>query len=90
MTSDKKTRRRYSELKKAQVLAECSEPGASVAKVAMARRDDGLDGALRVDVPIRGRLRARLRDSIPTAGDRQPSAVASQRSNWPCRTTVWC
>lgn len=36
MTSDKKTRRRYSELKKAQVLAECSEPGASVAKVAMA------------------------------------------------------
>jgi hypothetical protein len=33
MTSDKKTRRRYSELKKAQVLAECSEPGASVAKV---------------------------------------------------------
>ncbi|MCE4556278.1 IS66-like element accessory protein TnpA [Roseateles cellulosilyticus] len=36
MTSDKKTRRRYSETKKAQVLAECSEPGASVAKVAMA------------------------------------------------------
>lgn len=36
MTSDKKTRRRYSESKKAQVLAECSEPGASVAKVAMA------------------------------------------------------
>ncbi|MDR7267852.1 transposase [Pelomonas saccharophila] len=36
MTSDKMTRRRYSESKKAQVLAECSEPGASVAKVAMA------------------------------------------------------
>jgi transposase len=36
MTSDKKTRRRYSEAKKAQVLAECGEPGASVAKVAMA------------------------------------------------------
>ena len=36
MTSDKKTRRRYSESKKAQVLAECCEPGASVAKVAMA------------------------------------------------------
>lgn len=30
MTGDKKTRRRYTELKKAQVLAECSEPGASV------------------------------------------------------------
>ncbi len=36
MTSDKKTRRRYSEAQKAQVLAECEEPGASVAKVAMA------------------------------------------------------
>lgn len=36
MTSDRKTRRRYSEMKKAQVLAECGEPGASVAKVAMA------------------------------------------------------
>jgi transposase len=32
MTSDKKTRRRYSELKNAQVLAECSELGASVAE----------------------------------------------------------
>ncbi|MBL8278698.1 MAG: transposase [Pelomonas sp.] len=36
MTSDKKTKRRYSEAQKAQVLAECDEPGASVAKVAMA------------------------------------------------------
>ena len=36
MTSDKKTRRRYSAAQKAQVLAECDEPGASVAKVAMA------------------------------------------------------
>ena len=36
MTSDKKTRRRYSAAQKAQVLAECGEPGASVAKVAMA------------------------------------------------------
>ncbi|MFY7865253.1 IS66-like element accessory protein TnpA [Roseateles sp.] len=37
MTSDKTlTRRRYSETKKAQVLAECCEPGASVAKVALA------------------------------------------------------
>ena len=36
MTSDKKTRRRYSSEQKAQVLAECGEPGASVAKVAMA------------------------------------------------------
>ena len=36
MTSDKTlTRRRYSETKKAQVLAECCEPGASVAKVAL-------------------------------------------------------
>ncbi len=35
MTSDKKTRRRYSTAQKAQVLAECEEPGASVAKVAM-------------------------------------------------------
>lgn len=42
MTSDKKTRRRYSELKKAQVLAECSEPGASVAKVAMAHGFDNV------------------------------------------------
>lgn len=36
MTSDKKTRRRYSAAQKAQVLAECDEAGASVAKVAMA------------------------------------------------------
>lgn len=36
MTSDKKTRRRYSTAQKAQVLAECEEPGASVAQVAMA------------------------------------------------------
>lgn len=36
MTSDKKTRRQYSPAQKAQVLAECGEPGASVAKVAMA------------------------------------------------------
>ncbi len=37
MASDKSlTRRRYSETKKAQVLAECCEPGASVAKVALA------------------------------------------------------
>ncbi|HEU6455524.1 MAG TPA: transposase [Roseateles sp.] len=36
MTSDKKTRRRYSAAQKAQVLAECDEPGASVANVAMA------------------------------------------------------
>lgn len=37
MASDKAlARRRYSEVKKTQVLAECSEPGASVAKVAMA------------------------------------------------------
>ena len=37
MTDDKKaTRRRYSAQFKAQVLAECDVPGASVAKVAMA------------------------------------------------------
>lgn len=36
MTSDKKTRRRYSTTKKAQVLAECAEAGASVAMVALA------------------------------------------------------
>lgn len=37
MTSEKAdTRRRYSAAKKAQVLAECREPGTSVAKVAMA------------------------------------------------------
>lgn len=36
MTSDKKTRRRYSAAQKAQVLAECDAAGASVAKVAMA------------------------------------------------------
>ena len=37
MTSDKTlTRRRYSETKKSQVLADCCEPGASVAKVALA------------------------------------------------------
>ena len=36
MTSDKKTRRRYSSEQKAQVLADCGEPGASVAQVAMA------------------------------------------------------
>lgn len=37
MTSEKKqTRRRYSAATKAQVVAECDEPGASVAKVALA------------------------------------------------------
>jgi transposase len=36
MTSEKKTRRRHSAMKKAQVLAECSEPGTSVAQVALA------------------------------------------------------
>ncbi len=37
MTSEKtETRRRYSAAMKAQVVAECDEPGASVAKVAMA------------------------------------------------------
>lgn len=37
MTSDKPvSRRRYGEERKAQVLAECKAPGASVAKVAMA------------------------------------------------------
>jgi transposase len=35
-TDKKKTRRRYSEELKAQVLTECEAPGASVAKVAMA------------------------------------------------------
>lgn len=36
MTSEKKdTRRRYGEAMKAQVIAECEQPGASVAKVAM-------------------------------------------------------
>jgi transposase len=36
MTSEKSgTRRRYGETLKAQVVAECNEPGASVAKVAM-------------------------------------------------------
>lgn len=35
MASDKVVRRRYSEPHKAQVLAECDAPGASVAKVAM-------------------------------------------------------
>ncbi|MBV8503917.1 MAG: transposase [Paucibacter sp.] len=36
MTSERKTRRRYGAAKKAQVLAECSEPGKSVAQVALA------------------------------------------------------
>ncbi len=37
MTSDKTlTRRRYSQTKKAQVLADCAQPGASVTKVALA------------------------------------------------------
>ena len=37
MTSEKTdTRRRYSTTMKAEVVAECAEPGASVAKIAMA------------------------------------------------------
>ena len=36
MTSEKTTRCRYSAAKKAQVLAECSEPGKSVAQAALA------------------------------------------------------
>lgn len=36
MTSDRKTRQQYSEAQKAQVLAECDEPAATVAKVALA------------------------------------------------------
>lgn len=39
MTSEKKDiRRRYDATMKAQVMAACDEPGASVAKVAMAHR----------------------------------------------------
>ncbi|MBV8503826.1 MAG: transposase [Paucibacter sp.] len=36
MTSEKKTRRRHSATMKARVLAQCCEPGMSVAQVAMA------------------------------------------------------
>lgn len=59
MTSDnKKSRRRYSQAQKAQVLAECDEPGASVAKVAMAHG---------INANIVHRWRQLSRDEAPAA-----------------------
>lgn len=60
MTSDKaQTRRRYSASMKAEVVAACDEPGASVAKVAMAR-------GINANVVHRWRQLAREGKAAPT------------------------
>ena len=60
MTSEKtETRRRYSAVMKAQVVAACDEPGASVAKVAMAH-------GINANVVHRWRQLAREGKAAPT------------------------
>ena len=68
MASDKAlTRRKYSEIKKAQVLAECSEPGASVAKVAMAHG---------INANVVHRWRQLAREGLPGAAIQQAEFIA--------------
>ena len=68
MASDKAlTRRRYSETKKAQVLAECAQPGASVAKVALAHG---------INANVVHRWRQLARQSTPSAAIRQAEFIA--------------
>ncbi len=70
MASDKVTRRRrYSEELKAEVMAECDAPGASVAKVAMSR-------AINANVVHRWRQLAREAEQETAAKPREFVAVA--------------
>ena len=70
MTSDKAVeRRRYSEELKAEVMAECDAPGASVAKVAMAR-------GINANVVHRWRQLAREGGQATVARPREFVAVA--------------
>jgi len=68
MASDKRlTRRKYSDTKKAQVLAECSEAGASVAKVAMAHG---------INANVVHRWRQIARECAPGAAIQQAEFIA--------------
>ena len=70
MTSDKVVeRRRYSQELKAEVMAECDAPGASVAKVAMAR-------GINANVVHRWRQLAREVEQVTAARPREFVAVA--------------
>ena len=74
MASDKPaTRRRYSAALKAQVMAECDAPGASVAKVAMARG---------INANVVHRWRQLLRDGRPAVpacrGEFVPVSLAAR------------
>lgn len=82
MTSDKKTRRRYSELKKAQVLAECSEPGASVLERRAAPLED-LDAQLPVDMQRAERTQRRRRRVLARLDgpDDEDGALAALRQH---------
>ena len=67
MTSDKPlTRRKYSETKKTQVLAECSQAGASVAKVAMAHG---------INANVVHRWRQLARERVPGAALQQAEFI---------------
>ncbi|MBN8503091.1 MAG: transposase [Burkholderiales bacterium] len=68
MASDKAfTRRRYSEMEKAQVLAECAQPGASVAKVALAHG---------VNANVVHRWRQLAREGTPSATVQRSEFIA--------------
>lgn len=67
MASDKPlTRRKYSETKKTQVLAECSQAGASVAKVAMAHG---------INANVVHRWRQLARERVPGAALQQAEFI---------------
>lgn len=90
MTSDKKKRRRYSESNKAQVLAECSDPGASVARVAMAH---GINAHVvhrwrqlcQGQAPYRTRQEKRVHRAPASCADGARRGGAS----YPSRTQAW-
>ncbi len=68
MASDKTlTRRRYSQTKKTQVLAECAQPGASVAKVALAHG---------INANVVHRWRQLAREGAPGAAIQQAEFIA--------------
>lgn len=91
MTSEKtKTRRRYDARLKAQILAECDAPGASVAKVAMSHGNDnvvhrrpldlraGTEAALARVVTVFGA--ARPHHAYPQAAGRERRHLAVMKS----------
>jgi transposase len=68
-TENSRKRRRYGKDLKAQILAECEQPGASVAKVAMAH-------GINANIVHGWRKQAREAGSVPVAGQFVPVAVA--------------